>query len=44
MNPANWLVKTARQTPDSVALVKGINPCASYDVFARRAALALNDG
>lgn len=38
MNLANWLVKTARLYPDNPALFNGVTCCASYAVFAGRAA------
>lgn len=38
MNPAEWLVRTARLNPNADALLRGSKAVASYGEFARRAA------
>jgi acyl-CoA synthetase (AMP-forming)/AMP-acid ligase II len=38
MNPAEWLVRTARLRPDAPALLKGLEVAADYQSFAKRAA------
>lgn len=38
MNPAEWLVRTARRTPDAPALLRGEDIVADYEVFCARAA------
>ncbi len=38
MNPAEWLQRTARLTPDAPALIAGTKVVADYAEFARRAA------
>ncbi|WP_204115853.1 AMP-binding protein [Shimia biformata] len=38
MNPANWLLRTAKLTPNAAALFLGTECVASYHVFAARAA------
>ncbi|NOX72056.1 MAG: acyl--CoA ligase, partial [Alphaproteobacteria bacterium] len=37
MNPAEWLLRTARLKPDAPALLKGLEVAADYQVFAARA-------
>ncbi len=37
MNPAEWLVRTARRTPDAPALMQGEDVVAGYDLFCARA-------
>ena len=38
MNLAEWLVRTARRTPNAPALLSGNNIVANYAEFARRVA------
>ena len=38
MNPAEWLIRTARLRPDAPALMRGETVLADYAAFARRAA------
>ena len=39
MNPALWLQRAARHTPDAPALLRGADLVASYAEFAARAAV-----
>jgi long-chain acyl-CoA synthetase len=39
MNPAEWLVRTARRLPNARALLRGKNVTADYAEFARRVAI-----
>ncbi len=39
MNPAEWLIRTARLRPDAPALMQGETVLADYAEFARRVAV-----